>query len=97
MGLGMFGMSLFWILLIVAIVMRVKSMQSSGASSDQRQEKTALDILKERYARGSKLGEIGVQLGKGWVERLRQAFVHYEEKCEAGNLEVHKDRYPLPS
>lgn len=52
LGLGMIGMSLFWILLIVAIVMLVKSMQGSGTSSGQRQEKTALDILKERYARG---------------------------------------------
>ena len=52
MGLGMIGMSLFWILLIVAIVMLVKSMQGSCASSGQRQEKTALDIFKERYARG---------------------------------------------
>ena len=51
MGLGMLGMSLFWILLIVAIVMLVKSTRCSGDSSDQRREKTALDILKERYAR----------------------------------------------
>jgi putative membrane protein len=52
MGLGMIGMSLSWILLIVAIVMFVKNTQSSGSLSDQRQEKTALNILKERYARG---------------------------------------------
>ena len=51
MGLGMIGMSLFWILLIVAIVMFLKSKGDSGASSVQRQEKSALDILKERYAR----------------------------------------------
>ena len=37
-----------------------------------------------------KLGEIGVQLGEGFAERLRRAFVHYEEECEIGNLEVHK-------
>lgn len=35
-----------------------------------------------------KLAEIGIQLGKGWAERLRRAFVHYEEETEAGNLEV---------
>ncbi len=52
MGMGMLSVSLFWILLIVAIVMLVKGMQDSGGSSDQRREKTALDILKERYARG---------------------------------------------
>ncbi len=38
-----------------------------------------------------KLAEIGVQLGEGFAERLRRAFVHYEEECEAGNLEVRKD------
>ena len=37
-----------------------------------------------------KLTEIGVQLGNGLAERLRRAFVHYEEECEVGNLEVHK-------
>lgn len=36
-----------------------------------------------------KLGEIGVQIGEGLAERLRRAFVHYEEECAIGNLEVH--------
>lgn len=49
MGFGMIGVSLFWILLIVAVVMLIKG---TGASSDQRREQTALDILRERYARG---------------------------------------------
>lgn len=52
MGLGMIGMSLFWILLIVAIVIFLKSKGDSGALSGQRQKKSVLDILKERYARG---------------------------------------------
>ena len=51
MGFGMIG-SLFWILVIVAIVVLVKGKWGAGTSSEQRQEKTALDILKERYARG---------------------------------------------
>lgn len=38
-----------------------------------------------------KLAEIGIQLGEGLAERLRRAFVHYEEECEVGNLEVHED------
>lgn len=43
-----------------------------------------------------KLAEVGVQLGEGVAERLRRAFVHYEEECEAGNLEVHEgDLGPL--
>jgi YHS domain-containing protein len=32
--------------------------------------------------------DIGVRLGEDWAERLRRAFVHYEEECEIGNLEV---------
>lgn len=40
-----------------------------------------------------RLGEVGVQLGEGLAERLRRAFVHYEEECEVGNLEVHPDRH----
>lgn len=30
----------------------------------------------------------GAQLGKGWGERLRRAFVHYLEETEVDNLEV---------
>ena len=52
MGLGMIGMTLFWVFLIVGIAAMVKGTWRSGASAEQRQEKTALDILKERYARG---------------------------------------------
>ncbi len=53
MGFGVIGMSLFWILLVVAIIALVRGMWASGASSaERRQEKSALDILKERYARG---------------------------------------------
>lgn len=36
----------------------------------------------------TRLGEIGVQLGDGLAERLRRAFIHYEEDCAIGNLEV---------
>ncbi len=52
MGFGMIGMSLFWILLIVAIVVLVKGAWRSDTSVGRPREKTALDILKERYARG---------------------------------------------
>ncbi len=53
MGLGMgFGALLFWGVLIVGIVMLVKCARGSGACGKREQEKSALDILKERYARG---------------------------------------------
>ena len=40
-----------------------------------------------------RLAEIGVRLGEGWTERLRRAFVHYEEECEVDNLEVHEGKH----
>jgi putative membrane protein len=54
MGFGVIGMWLFWILLIVVVVVLAKSVGGPSASSERRQPKTktALDILKERYARG---------------------------------------------
>lgn len=33
----------------------------------------------------SKLMEVGNNMGDGWAERLRQAFIHYEEECQIGN------------
>lgn len=53
MGLGMgLGMLLFWGLLMAAIVMLVKCFWGSGACVKREREKSALDLLKERYARG---------------------------------------------
>ncbi|MBI1835532.1 MAG: SHOCT domain-containing protein [Burkholderiales bacterium] len=52
MGLGMLGMSLFWVLPIVGIVLLVKLLGRSRDGSGRHAEKNALDILKERYVRG---------------------------------------------
>jgi len=52
MGFGPIGMVLFWILLIGAIVVLVKVVSGGGVATERRQAGTALDILKERYARG---------------------------------------------
>ncbi len=30
----------------------------------------------------------GTRLGSGWTERLRRAWVHYTEDCEALNMQV---------
>ena len=49
MGWGMLWMVLWWALPILGIVALVSWM---GRTNDRRQEKTALDILKARYARG---------------------------------------------
>ena len=49
---GMVSILLFWALLIAALVVLARHLCGSDRSADGRQERTALDILKERYARG---------------------------------------------
>ena len=53
-GIGMgISMILFWGLIIVAIVLVVRGFGNrSGGDAPRLPEKTALDILRERYARG---------------------------------------------
>lgn len=51
MGMGL-GMLLFWGLLVAAIILLVRNTWGTGAFSERKQEKSAIDILKERYARG---------------------------------------------
>lgn len=50
-GMGL-GMLLFWGVLIVAVVLLVKYTLDSGACAGRDREKSALDLLKERYVRG---------------------------------------------
>lgn len=52
MSFGMIGMVLLWIVIIVAIVALVRLLWKSQDSPAERHESTALDILRERYARG---------------------------------------------
>ncbi len=49
-GAGPLFMLLFWGLVILGLVALVRWLAQSGAGKTR--EKTALDILKERYARG---------------------------------------------
>ena len=51
MGFGLISMLLFWVLVILGIVVLVRWL-GRGTSSELPPGKTALDILKERYARG---------------------------------------------
>jgi len=52
MGFGMISVVLFWVLVILGIVILVKWISGSSPGAGQTPAKTALDILKERYARG---------------------------------------------
>lgn len=52
MGYGGGYMWIFWIFLIVAIAWLVISAIGNGRNSGQSGEKSAMDILNERYARG---------------------------------------------
>ncbi|MFA5371325.1 MAG: YHS domain-containing protein [Sideroxydans sp.] len=36
----------------------------------------------------NKLGTIGVNLGVGWNDRIKLAFINYLEECEIDNLEI---------
>lgn len=39
-----------------------------------------------------KLALIGTELGGGWIDRLKLAFINYQEECEIGSLEVANKR-----
>jgi len=60
-GMGGLTMLLFWGVIVVALVILVKWLAGSMSSSTHR---TALDILKERYARG--------EIGKEEFEQKRR-------------------------
>lgn len=63
-------------------VMGIKEVSAQGDLLEIRYDllETSAELIEERMA------AIGVQLGNGWSERLRRAFVHYEEECELDNL-----------
>ena len=51
-GFGWISMILFWGLVILAIAALVKSLMQQSSSGSGPRDKTPLQILQERYARG---------------------------------------------
>lgn len=53
-GLGGWGMMIFWIIVVIAIIFLVRWLAGQGRTSSGTSEKqeSALDILKKRYAKG---------------------------------------------
>ena len=51
-GFGMIGMILWWVLLILGIVLLAKWLFGGGPGGGRASGDRALEILKERYARG---------------------------------------------
>ena len=49
-GFGMFFMFIFWVLIVLGIIALVRYF--GGAGPTTRDNKTPVDILKERYAKG---------------------------------------------
>ena len=51
-GFGMIGMLLWWVLIVLGIVLIAKWLLSGGPGGGRAAGDRALEILKERYARG---------------------------------------------
>lgn len=49
-----------------------------------------MQVTTEQIA--DKLNLIGSDLGGDWIDRLKLAFINYQEECEVGNLEVHREK-----
>lgn len=49
-----------------------------------------MQVTAEQIA--DRLASIGGKLGGGWMERLKLAFINYQEECEIGNLEATKKK-----
>lgn len=52
MGFGGIGMILFWALVVIGVVVLARWLVNGPWGGGSSREKTALDLLKERYARG---------------------------------------------
>lgn len=70
-------------------MMGIKEVRIEDAALDIQYD--LLQVTAEQIA--EKLGTIGTQLGGNWVERLKLAFINYQEEGEIGSLEL-EDKNP---
>ncbi|MCP5279721.1 MAG: YHS domain-containing protein [Thiobacillus sp.] len=76
---------------LVASLMEMMGVESASVSGERLE--IVYDLLQATEQQiGARLGETGLALGEGWPERLRRAFVHYLEQCEADSLECRPPR-----
>lgn len=72
-------------------LLEMMGVKSASARGDRLViEYDLLEVTAEQIEQ--KLEEVGMRLGAGLSQHLRSAFVHYEEECELGSLEVRKSR-----
>ncbi|MHB8453507.1 MAG: SHOCT domain-containing protein [Acidiferrobacterales bacterium] len=67
-GLGWVFMILFWLAIILAVAALLKWLVSASSRAHLPREKTALEILRERYARG--------EIDRDEYERKRHDLAH---------------------
>ena len=63
-GFGWLWMALWWVLIIAGIVALVRWLSGRSAEDEKPATNTALDLLKERYARG--------ELDRDTYEKMRR-------------------------
>jgi len=68
----------------LSAMMGIKEVKVSGKTLDISYD--LLEVTAQQIE--ERLGEIGVQLGEGWAEHLRRAFVHESEELQIESMEV---------
>ena len=69
-------------------MMGVRNVHIDGGKLDIQYD--LIQVTEEQIE--NKLASVGAALGQGWADRLKRAFIHFEEEFEIDNLEVTKNK-----